>query len=84
MRLCPFYFSGAGKFCSVHGLRRFIRVVKSDVRTLNLRSDFTFAKCLEPLSEVTDGASSVEAVIIDGAALVVVVLLFYVHGKYLI
>ena len=40
-----FYFSGAGKFCLAHGLGQFICVVKSDVRTLNFRSDVIF----EPL-----------------------------------
>ena len=35
-------FSGAGKFCLTHGLRRLTRDVKSDVRTLNFISDVIF------------------------------------------
>ena len=37
-----FYFSGAGKVYA-HGLGQFTCNVKCDVRTLNLRSDVTFA-----------------------------------------
>ena len=38
-----FYFSGARKFFLTHGLRQLTRDVKSEVRTLNFRSDITFA-----------------------------------------
>ena len=36
-------FSGAGKFCLAHGLKQHTRDNKHDVRTLNFRSDVTFA-----------------------------------------
>ena len=39
-----FIFSGAGKFCFAHGLRQLTRDVKSDIRTLNFRSDITYAQ----------------------------------------
>ena len=39
--LC-YYFSGDGKFCLAHGLRQLTPDVKSDVRTLNFRSDVTY------------------------------------------
>ena len=38
-----FYFQRCWKFCLAHGLRRPPRGVKSDVRTLNFRSDVTYA-----------------------------------------
>ena len=43
MRKTLFYFSGAGKSCLAHGLGQLIRDVKSDVRTLNFKSDVIFA-----------------------------------------
>ena len=39
-------FSDAGKFCLAHGLGQLTRDVKSDVRTLNFRSDVIFAPLL--------------------------------------
>ena len=39
LRQSLFYFCGAGKFCLAHGLRQLIR----DVRTINFRSDVTYA-----------------------------------------
>ena len=36
-------FSGAGKFCLTHGLGQLTRDVKSDIRTLNFKSDVFFA-----------------------------------------
>ena len=42
-RVCSI-FSGAGKFCLVHGLRQLTRDFKSDVRTLNFKSDVTYAQ----------------------------------------
>ena len=53
MRRSLFYFSGAGKFCLAYGLRQPIRDVKSDVRTLNFRSDVTFAH-LKTLNDVRE------------------------------
>ena len=41
-RVCS-SFSGAGKFCLGHGVRQLTRDVRGDVRTLNFRSDVTFA-----------------------------------------
>ena len=41
-RVCSSY-SGAGKFCLAHELRQLTHNVKHDVRTLNFRSDVTFA-----------------------------------------
>ena len=41
-RICSI-FSGAGKFCLALGLGQLTRDVKSDVRTLNFRSDVTYA-----------------------------------------
>ena len=41
-RVCPI-FNGAVKFGLAHGLRQINRNVKTDVRTLNFRSDVTFA-----------------------------------------
>ena len=41
--LLRYIFSGAGKFCLADGLRQLKRYVKHDVRTLNFRSDITFA-----------------------------------------
>ena len=40
-RVCSI-FSGAGKCCLAHGLRKLTRDVKSDVRILNFRSDVTY------------------------------------------
>ena len=42
MRQSWFYFSGAGKFCHTHGPRQPISDLKSDVRTINIRSDVTY------------------------------------------
>ena len=42
MRQSLFYFSGAGKFCLAHGLRQLTRDFKSDIRTLNFRSDVSY------------------------------------------
>ena len=36
------FFSGAGKFCLAHGLTQLTRDVKSEVRTLNFRSDVAY------------------------------------------
>ena len=41
-RVCSI-FSGAGKFCLVHGLRQRTRDVESDFTTVNFRSDVTYA-----------------------------------------
>ena len=38
-----YFFSGAGQFCLAHGLGQLTHDVKSDVRTLNFRSDVIFA-----------------------------------------
>ena len=43
MRQNSFYFSDAGKFCLVHGLRQLTRDIKHYIRTLNFISDATFA-----------------------------------------
>ena len=43
MRQSLFYFSGAGKFCLVRGLRQFTCGVKSDAKTLNFSSDVMYA-----------------------------------------
>ena len=43
MRQNFFFFSGARQFCLGHRLRQLTRAVKSDVRTLNFRSDVIFA-----------------------------------------
>ena len=42
-RICPI-FSGAGKFCLSHGLGQLTGLVKSNVRTLYLRSDVILAR----------------------------------------
>ena len=47
-----FIFSGAGKFCLAYGLRQLTRDVKSDVRTLNFRSDVTNAPPRKNLNDV--------------------------------
>ena len=39
LRQSLFHFSGAGKFCLAYRLRQLISDVKTDVRTLNFRSD---------------------------------------------
>ena len=36
-------FSSAGKYCLAHWLRQLTRDIKSDVRTLNFKSDIIFA-----------------------------------------
>ena len=45
-------FSGAEKFCLVHGLRQFTCVVKSNVRTLNFRSDVIYSLPRNTLNDV--------------------------------
>ena len=45
-----YIFSGAGKFCLAHGLRQLICDVKSDVRTLNFRSDVIYVYFTTPIN----------------------------------
>ena len=47
-----FYFSCAGKFCLAHMLRQLTCNVKSDIRTLNSRSDVIFAPPGQRLNDV--------------------------------
>ena len=42
MRRTCSIFRGAGKFCLAHRLRQLTRAVKSDVRTINFKSDVTY------------------------------------------
>ena len=51
-QLCSFYFSGAGKFRLVHGLRQRILIFQTYVGILNLRSDVTYALSRKPLFDV--------------------------------
>ena len=43
MRQSLFFFCEAGKFCLAYGLGQLMHDVKSDVGTLNFRSDVIFA-----------------------------------------
>ena len=43
-----YFFRGAGKFCLANGLRQLTRDAKSDVRTLNFRTDVIFASPRKP------------------------------------
>ena len=45
-------FSSAGKFCLAHRLRQLTQKVKSDVRTLNFRSNVTHAPQQKKLFDV--------------------------------
>ena len=50
-RVCSI-FSGARKFCLVHGLGHLSRDVNSDVRTLNFGSDVIFAQTRKTPNDV--------------------------------
>ena len=52
MRQNLFYFSAAGNFCVAYGLGQLTRDVKSDVRTLNYRSNVIFAPPLKTPNNV--------------------------------
>ena len=52
MRQILFYFSGAGKFCLAHELRQLRRDVKHIFKTLNFRSDVTFAPTPETPNDI--------------------------------
>ena len=57
-----FYFSGAGKFCLAHGLRKLTRDIRSDVRTLNFRSDVTYLTQQKSLNDVRRSRHAMENV----------------------
>ena len=52
MKQVLFYFSGAGHFCPVRGLRQLTRDVKGVVRTLIIRSDRTHSPPLKTPNDV--------------------------------
>ena len=49
-------FSGAGKFCLAHGLRQLTRDGKSDVRTLNDRSDVIYSPLRKTSNDIRRGS----------------------------
>ena len=55
-RVCSIY-SGTGKFCLAHGLRQLTHTFNIDVRSLNFRSDVTFALPRKTLNDVRKRSS---------------------------